>query len=301
MKKPKIVVIVGQTASGKSSLGIKLAKKFNGEIVSADSRQVYTGLDLGTGKVTKKEMQGIPHHLLNVASPKQIYTVSHYIQDAKKAIQAILDKGKLPIIVGGTGFYIDALTEGALLPEVPPNISLRKELEKYKPEKLFSILKKIDPKRSKNIDPKNSVRLIRAIEIAKAIGSTPPIKNTRTYDVLRIGIAIDQEKLKKNISRRLNDRIKKGMVNEVKKLHKSGLSWKRMESLGLEYRYLARFLKKKITKAELITELNKEILSYAKRQKTWFKRNKQTHWIQPNDKNTAKKLIESFIDKNKQT
>jgi tRNA dimethylallyltransferase len=200
--------------------------------------------------------------------------------------------------VGGTGFYIDALIDGALLPEVPPNMELRNRIEKLSHEKLYSMLKKIDPNRAKNIDAKNKVRLIRAIEIAKAIGSTPPIKKTHPYDVLSIGIDIDQDKLKKNISVRLKDRIKKGMINEVKKLHEKGLYWRRMESLGLEYRYTARFLKHEITKSDMMAELEKEIWNYAKRQKTLFKRNKQIHWIQAHDLKSAKVLVKAFIDKN---
>lgn len=279
--KPKIIIVLGQTATGKSDFAVQLAKKVGGEIISADSRQVYKGMDLGTGKITKKEMLGVPHYLLDVAYPKKVFSVSDFKKLADKKIEDIFARGKTPIICGGTGFYIDAVVDGVILPEVAPNIKLRKILEKKSAEKLFEMLKKLDPGRAKNIDVKNKVRLIRAIEIAKALGKVPKIKSQTKYEVLKIGLTLPDEILKDKIKTRLLTRIKKGMLREIKKLHEDGVSWKRMEMLGLEYRYGALYLQGKLTKQEMIEKLNTEIWHYAKRQKTWFKRDKNTIWIDP--------------------
>lgn len=278
--KPKIIVIVGQTSSGKSDMAIRLAKKFNGEVISADSRQIYKGLDIGTGKVTKKEMRGVPHHLLSVANPKKVFTVSDYKKLGDEAIESILKKGKTPIIAGGTGFYIQALVDGIVLPEVPPNKELRQKLERKNEDQLFKMLEKLSPARAREIDNKNKRRLIRAIEIVKFLGSVPKIKKTKLkYDFIKIGIEIDQDKLKKKIRDRLDARFKQGMVREVKKLRESGLSWKRLNDLGLEYRFVANLLQGKITKKELRYKLFTEIWQYAKRQKTWFKRDRDIVWV----------------------
>ena len=200
LQKPKILVVVGPTASGKSDLAVHLAKKFGGEVISADSRQVYKGLNIGTGKVTKKEMAGIPHLLLDVVSPAKQYSVAEYQRDANAAIANIVRIGKLPIICGGTVQYIDALICNISLPEVAPNKELRTRLEKLPVEKLFLMLQKLDSVRAENIDAKNPRRLIRAIEIAKALGHVPHLDTgcPSAYDSLFIGINVENEKLKIN-------------------------------------------------------------------------------------------------------
>ncbi|KKT08294.1 MAG: tRNA dimethylallyltransferase [Parcubacteria group bacterium GW2011_GWA1_43_21] len=241
-KLPKILVILGPTASGKTALSIKLAKKINGEIISADSRQVYRGMDIGTGKVTKKEMVGIPHHLLDVADPKRVFSVAQYQKLANKVIADILKRDKMPIICGGTGLYIDSVIDGLILPAVPPNKKLRRDLAEKSVVELFAILKKLDPRRAKNIDSKNPVRLIRAIEIAKQLGTVPTLKKSPQYDCLKIGIDPEPEILRTKIHDRLIMRLRQGMMAEVKKLHSQGVSWQRLEDFGLEYRYLARLL-----------------------------------------------------------
>ena len=187
-EKQKIIVILGATALGKSALAVAMAKKFNGEIVSADSRQVYSGLDIGTGKITEKEMMGIPHHLLDVANPKKIFTVVNYKEKAEKAIETILKKEKVPILCGGTGFYIQAVIDGIILPEVGLNEKLRKQLELKSLEYLMKLLKKLDPHRAKEIDQKNKRMIIRAIEIAKTLGKIPKIRQLSSYTILQIGI-----------------------------------------------------------------------------------------------------------------
>lgn len=288
--KSKVIVILGQTATGKSDFAVQLAKKVGGEIISADSRQVYKGMNLGTGKITQKEMMGIPHYLLDVVHPKKVFSVSDFKKLADKKIEDIIARGKTPIICGGTGFYIDAVVDGNIIPEVPPNKKLRLVLEKKSPEKLLEILKKLDKNRAKNIDPKNKVRLIRAIEIAKTIGKVPKVKSNKKYEVIKIGLTLPDEILKDKIKTRLLARIKKGMLREIQKLHRNGVSWKRMEMLGLEYRYGALYLQGKLNKEEMLEKLNTEIWHYAKRQKTWFKRDKNTIWIDPRNKNNRIRL-----------
>jgi tRNA dimethylallyltransferase len=277
--KPKILVIVGPTASGKTSLSIKLARALGGEIVSADSRQVYKELNLASGKVTKREMLRVPHRMLDVVSLKKRYSVAEYKRDAEKIINEIIACGKLPIIVGGTGQYIDAITKGLIVPEVPPNHSLRKKLKNVQPEELYKTLRKLDPKRAKNIDKHNPVRLIRAIEIAQALGKVPKLISGPKYSPIIIGIKIDSEKLKQNIHRRLISRIKSGMINEIKNIHNSGISWKKLEGLGLEMKYISLYLQKKLTKQEMLAQLETAILQYSKRQMTWFKRDKLITWV----------------------
>jgi tRNA dimethylallyltransferase len=284
--KPKIIVILGPTSTGKSGVAVQIAKKLNGEIISADSRQVFKGMDLGSGKITKKEMIGVPHHLLDVVNPKSFFSVAKYKELAEKEIEKIISKNKVPIICGGTGFYIDSIVKNIILPEVPLNIKLRQKLEKYSIEKLFIILDKLSPSRARNIDKHNKVRLIRAIEIAKALGDVPKIKEgPKKYDFIIIGLDTDDNILKERISIRLFRRMKQGMINEVRNLHKNDVSWKRLESFGLEYRQTALCIQNKITKNQMIENLNKEIWHYVKRQRTWFKRNKDIKWFKPQEIN----------------
>ena len=303
MAKPKILVIVGPTASGKSSLAVKLAEKFNGEIISADSRQVYIGLDIGTGKITKREMGGVPHHLLDVTSPNQIFTVSDYERLARQAVIEITARGRLPIISGGTGFYLQALTNPINLPAVKPNLKLRRELEKLPTQKLFEQLKKFDPTRAAKIDSQNRRRLIRALEIARALGQVPTLapQSPLAGSVLKLGLTVEKEKLKEKINTRLAKRLKQGLIAEVRKLHARGLSWQRLDDLGLEYRYLGLYLQNKLTKEELTTTLQTAIWHYARRQISWFKRDRQIRWLNwtKPDFPTAARLVRDFVRKNK--
>jgi tRNA dimethylallyltransferase len=275
-----ILVILGPTASGKSDLAVELAKKMNGEVVSADSRQVYKGLDIGTGKITTAEMQGIPHHLLDIASPQKNFTVADFQKKAYEVIDDILSRGKLPILCGGTGFYIQSIVDGLVLPEVKPNKKLREELNKIGSEELYEMLAKLDPQRALAIDTNNKVRIIRAIEIIKSLGTIPKIARKPRYKAVQFGIRFSDSILKERITTRLLKRVDAGMIEEARDLHSTGLSWKRMESLGLEYRYLAYFLRGKISKEEMIIQLDKLIWHYAKRQMTWFKRDKRIIWME---------------------
>jgi tRNA dimethylallyltransferase len=294
----KLIVILGPTASGKTDLSIKLAKKFNAEVVSADSRQVYKGMDIGSGKVTKKEMKGIPHYLLDVANPKNRFSVVQYQKLALKAINTIYKKEKTPFLVGGTGFYIQSVADGIVIPEVKPDWPLREKLGQKPLPELFKQLQKLDPVRAGNIDQNNPRRVIRALEIVlKTGGSVPALSHAEgqkhLFEVLFLGIKKDHEELKQLIAKRLSKRLKQGMIAEVKKLHINGLSWKRLEEFGLEYRFVAQYLQNKITYQEMTDSIQKESEHYTKRQMTWFKRDKRIHWIK--NQKQAEKLIKKFL------
>ncbi len=291
----KLIVVVGPNASGKSDLAVAIAKKFGGEVVSADSRQVYKGMDIGSGKIKKSEMKGIPHHLLDVASPKSVFTVTRYRKLALAAIKKIQKNGKIPILCGGTGFYVQAIVDGIVIPEVKPDWKLRQKLEKLSAEKLLGILKKLDPKRAKTIEGKNPRRLIRAIEIVNATKKPVPEfkKKPLPYEILMLGVQKKEKELKKLIDKRTAKRIKRGMVAEVKKMRAKRLSWEKLESFGMEYRAAARFLQKKITREQMIETIKKEDWQYAKRQMTWFKKDSRVRWI----KNPAQalKLVKKYL------
>jgi len=293
MQKQKLLVIVGPTASGKSALGVYLAKKLAGEVISADSRQVYKGLTIGTGKVTKKEMEGVRHHLLDVSSPKKQFAVSDFLHHARRAEKSIRARKKLPVLVGGTGFYADAFVGRLTYPDVPPNKALRAKLEKHTAEELLAKLKKVDPRRAETIEPHHKRRIIRALEIAAAIGTSPAPATHDLYDTLWLGLTFPQKTLYTRIHTRLIARIKKGMVAEARKLHTQGVSYARMEELGLEYRFLARLLQKEISNEEFVEQLERAIQKYAKRQMQWFTRNKEIQWVRT--KRDALRLAKKFF------
>ncbi len=294
---------MGPTASGKSDLAVALARKYNGEIISADSRQVYRGMDIGTGKVprdfpanSKIQMandkfrkyyfsEGVRHHLLDVASPKRNYNVTHFVRDAKKAIAGIKKQGKVPIICGGTGFWIQALLEDSPFPAVKPNPELRKKLGRLSTKELFQQLTHKDPARAETIDARNKIRLIRALEIIETLGSVPPLQHS-TFNIqhsyIIIALSPSQETLWNHIETRLEKRLRKGMLAEVRRLRTESLSWKKLESFGLEYKYVALFLQKKISRKTMNEQLNFAIRHYAKRQLTWLRRFEKAHplhWI----------------------
>jgi len=296
----KIIVILGPTSSGKSEVAISLAQKFDGEIISADSRQIYREMNIGTGKVTKAEQKLVHHWMLDIVSPKTDYSVAKYKKLAEKIMADILKRGKVPIICGGTGFWIKALVDDVDFPEVKPNLELRKRLEKESTKNLYKKLLKLDPERAKTIDEKNKVRLIRAIEICHAIGKVPKISNKSSvnsshYKFLQIGIDLPKEKLHENIHKRLEARFKKGMIKEVKNLHsKFGVSWKRLEMFGLEYRYISQFLQNKLSLNEMKEKLFQESKDYAKRQMTWFKKDSRILWLK--NYSAIEKSVQKFLN-----
>ncbi len=318
MGKPPIIVIVGPTASGKSALAIELARTIGAEIVSADSRQVYRGMDIGTGKVpghlsrmTNDEFRiskgaeqglrskiqdskevyvsnGIPHHLIDIANPKIEYNVSHFLADATKAIADIEARGKRVIVCGGTTFWIEPLLLGLQIPKVVPDKVFREKWGKKDAGELYGYLKRLDPERAKTIDKKNKLRLLRAIEIAKALGKVPPLSVSNSEfqisKFLVVGLNPPVDELNRKIRERFMTRMKSGMLEETVRLNRAGISYERLESFGLEYRALAEYLQKKITDTELYTELPQAIIHYAKRQRSSLRRLERQgvkiHWVQ---------------------
>lgn len=313
--RPKIIVVCGPTASGKSDVAIGLAKKFNGEIISADSRQIYKGMDLGTGKVLRDKSspifndqfpmikhdegyfsEGIRHHLIDIAEPMEDFNVSHFKDTANKAIEDILSRGKLPIICGGTGFWISTLVNNINLPDVEPDEMLRSTLRNKPAEELFAILSELDPDRAATIEKQNPVRLIRAIEIAKKLGSVPKPSTYNlkpSYSFLQIGIDISREILNEKIKKRLDERFENGMVKEVENLHEKGVSWEWMEKIGLEYRWISRYLQGQLGMDEMREKLYFDIIHYAKRQMTWLKKNKEIIWL--SNYEDIEKTVAEFI------
>jgi len=297
-----LLVITGHTASGKTALAAEVAEKLNGEIISADSRQVYKYLNIGTGKdLDEYTINGkkTNHYLIDICEPNEQFYLHDFVRELKLAFDKITSANKLPIICGGTGFWIQAIVDNINFPEVKPDWKLRNKLEKYSAEKLFTMLKKLDLHRAKNIDVKNKVRLIRAIEICKSIKKVPKILNTKyqilntKYEFLQIGVTLSKEKLYQNIEKRLKARFKQGMIAEVKKLHAKSLSWKKIQSFGLGYYWIPLYLQGKLNKSELFEKIFQAEKDYAKRQMTWFKRDKRIKWI--NSPNKLIKYIEQSI------
>ena len=290
-----LVVILGATATGKSDLAVALAAEYNGEIVSADSRQVYRGMDIGSGQITKKEMMGIPHHLLDVASPKRRFTVLRYQKLAKKEIANIKKRDKIPFLVGGSALYLYSVIDNIQFPQVKTNTKLRSRLEKQTAKDLFSQLETLDPHRAKTIEKHNKRRLIRAIEIVLTTKKPVPRLQKRPppFNTIIIGIYKSEKELKQLIKKGQDSRLNKGMIKEVKKLNKSGVSFRRLEEFGLEYRLIAQYLQNKISKREMTEKLQKEIERFVKYQMRWFKKDNRIHWIRT--KKQAKRLLQHFL------
>ena len=284
----KLVVVLGQTGAGKTDLGIKLAKEFNGEIISADSRLVYKEMKIGTAKPKKDKgkgffVEGIKHYLINTISLKDEYNVALYKKDAENAIKDVLSRGKVPFLVGGTGLYLSAITENISFPKMQPNLKLRKELEAKTNEELFEMYKKIDGKGAEIIDSKNKRRLVRAIEVSKEEGFFKNTKNKPKFDILELGIMVEKEELQKRINKRVDSMIKEGLEKEVKKLPKKNLL---LETIG--YREW-----KEYEGEEIIERIKINTFKFAKRQMTWFKRNKNIKWVK--NYTEAKKEIKKSL------
>ncbi len=296
--RPKVIAIVGPTSSGKTALSIAIAKKYHGEIISADSRQVYKGMDLGTGKVTPEEMAGIQHHLLDIIEPTEIYTGADFKRDATAALEEILKRGSCPIIAGGTFFYLDLLRNKLSAAPVEPDETLREKLSTLSNATLLEMIFQKDPARATTIDRDNRRRLIRALEIIEAVGTVPPTTTeTSPYDWLIIGINIEKETLHKNIVTRLQARLDAGLIKEVSNLYAAGVSYQRLESLGLEYRYIARYLQGIYTKDEMEKLLETKIKQFAKRQLTWLKRDATIEWFTPLEQEAIFARVQQFLQK----
>lgn len=293
----KIVAIVGTTASSKSDLGIKLAQEFGGEIVSADSRQVFVGLDIGSGKVTKEEQKLAKHYLLDVVKPEKSFSVAEFQKLAYSAIDEILNKNKIPFLVGGTGLYTRSIIEGFNLSEVTPNFKLRARLEKLSREELILELVSLGESIEK-IKFLSPAHLIRRIEKKKA-GESLENANKPKYDVLVLGLCWPKEVLHERIKKRLDARIADGMIEEVRGLLKNGVSPDFLKTLGLEYRYITQYILGEISYEEFYETLFKEIRHFAKRQVTWFKKENNIVWLDVSKdyEKQAKKLVLEFLKK----
>ena len=278
-----LFVILGTNASGKSELGIRLASHLGGEVVSADSRQVYRGLDLGSGKITPAQAGTVKHHLIDVADLCDYYSLAEYQRAAYRAIDSISEAGKRPLLVGGTGLYLSAIIEGYELVDVPPNDPLRAELEGLPLPQLAERLEQSDPNAAGRIDKSNRRRLIRAIEIAAAgRPDAAARKRAPRYNCLQLGLTWPREILEQRIEKRLRERLASGLIDEVAGLRSRGVSDARLDKLGLEYRYIARHLRGELaTLDDLTHELGIAIRQFAKGQLTWFKRDRRIIWLDP--------------------
>jgi tRNA dimethylallyltransferase len=293
---PKLIVILGPTASGKTGLAIKLAKKFNSEILSADSRQIYKYMNIGTAKTTKQEMKGIKHYMIDVVKPNEVLSLAQYKNKAVKLINDISKRGKTPFLVGGTGLYISTIVDNWLIPKVGPTKKLRSELENKSNIWLFRKLEKIDPATAKKIDPNNKRRLVRALEVCLSSGrlfSDERRRGEPLFDVLEIGIKLSQRELYQRINKRVDLMIKQGLLNEVKKLVKSGYKWNLPAMSGIGYRQIGMYLRGEITLEEAINLIKRDSRRYAKRQMTWFRRDKRIKWM--NNYDQARKWIKEFL------
>ena len=294
---PKIIVIVGTNASGKSGLGVALAARYGGEIVSADSRQVFKGLDLGSGKITPDEMQDVPHHLIDVCAPGDFFSMHDFQKLAYEAIDGILQRGKLPFLVGGTGLYVASVTDGYVMSDAAPDLEYRNYLETFETPALYEMLIRALP--DIQIEPKNRNRVIRMLEKLHAGDDYIPHNQPR-YSCLKLGVTWDRETLKTRIDERLERRLREGMIEEVQGLIDSGVPLDFLMKLGLEYRYIAQYLTGEIPRKEdMIEQLGNAIKKFAKRQITWFKRDKDILWLdmRANPLTQASEAIDSFWKK----
>lgn len=277
MSKPKVVAVVGTNASGKSALGIRLAKQFEGEIISADSRQVFRGLDLGSGKVTTEEMQGVPHYLIDVREPGEFFSMADFQKMSYEKIEEIRARKHLPMIVGGTGLYVDSVLDGYQLSDQEPDLAYRAELEKLTTPALYAKLVTLIP--DVNVEKNNRNRVMRMLERIHDGDDAVPSKQAR-YDSLRLGVSWERDVLAKRIDERIRMRLEQGMIEEVQGLLDSGVSRDFLLGLGLEYRYITQYLIGEIPdRDDMLAQLAHAIKKFAKRQMTWFRRNPDIIWL----------------------
>ena len=302
--KAKVIVICGPTASGKTALSIEVAKKINGEIISCDSMQIYKDMNIGTAKPTKEEMGEIKHYLIDYVLPTERYSVAEYKKDAKKAIKEVIEKGKTPIIVGGTGLYVDSLIYEIEYPEIKFDEEYRKKLEKEVEEegleKLYEKAKKIDPIAIQKISKTDKKRIQRVLEIYHATGKTKTEQEIISrqkepeYAYKVYGLLWDRQKLYDRINLRVDIMIEKGLIEEVKTILKKYSKFPTAMQ-GLGYKEVVQYLNKEITKEEMIEKIKQETRRYAKRQMTWFRKNKQTIWLNAEDKQNNINIISEGI------
>ncbi len=296
-----LLVVLGPTASGKTRLGVELALEFGGEILSADSRQVYRGLDIGAGKDLEEYVVDgvrIPHHLIDVADLSEEYSVFRFQREFYGALQGIADRGALPVLVGGTGLYLESVLLGYRMSEIPENGSLRAELQEKSIEDLGEILRSLRPDLHNTTDLLERDRVLRAIEIAKHEAGEEPVPLPR-LDALVLGIHWPRQVLRERIGIRLKERLEGGMIEEVQGLRKCGVPLEKLHFLGLEYRFVADFLESRIrNRNDLFQKLRGAIVKFAKRQETWFrrmeKRGIEIHWIDGGDMDAAGRIVRKW-------
>jgi tRNA dimethylallyltransferase len=303
-KLPKIIVVLGPTASGKTDLALRLAKKYNGEIVSADSRQVYKKMNIGTAKPPGEwkdgvyVVEGVPHYMMDIVNPDEDFSLADFKTQATASIENILKKKKLPIIVGGTGLYIWTLVDNLDIPSVKPDLRLRTELEKNSLSELVLQLQELDPQTAEKIDVKNPRRVLRALEVAISSGQSFVAQQTKSeplFNALQIGINILKEDLDIRIEKRVGMQMRDGLLAETETLQASGYDWNLPSMSGIGYRQIGYYLQDKMSLSEAVETLKTDTKKYAKRQITWFKRDKRIHWIKNDDKEKTEELIENFL------
>ena len=297
----KTVLVTGPTATGKTALGIALCRQFGGELISADSRQVYRGLDLGTGKDLEDYSRGGPpvrHHLIDIADPDQEYHLFKFVEDAQAALTEIRRRGMLPVVVGGTPLYLNALLEGYRLEGGGADPALRAELESWDTERLLTTLRQESPAYYERTDRENRRRLIRALEIVRTTGPEPPSPHP-PLEALTLAPYFDRQTVHRRIEERLDARLAQGLVAEVARLHAAGLSWERLEWFGLEYRFVARHLRGELPAAEMRRLLLQAIRQFCKRQDIWFRKmereGKTIHWLPGGDPREAGALVAAYL------
>ena len=292
----KLIVIEGTNASGKSGLGVRLAEKYGGEIVSADSRQVFRGLDLGSGKIAPEEMRDVPHHLIDVAEPNEFFSMHDFQRLAYRAIDSICARGKTPFLVGGTGLYVESVTEGYVMNDLKPDLEYRAYLETFETPELYQMLIQLRP--GIEIDPKNRNRVMRRLEKIHD-GDEESVPNQPRYDCLKLGVSWKPEVLRARIDERLERRLNDGMIEEVQRLMDEGATVEFLKKLGLEYRYITQYLIGEIPdRQEMIDALATAIKQFAKRQRIWFRRDPAIYWLdmeaQPFEQ--ACEMIDQFLN-----
>lgn len=305
---PRIIVILGPTAAGKTNLGIEMARIFDGEVISADSRQVYKKMNIGTAKpqgewvnVSERavySVEGIPHHMIDIVDPGEVFSLSHFKELALFHIKDILERNKLPIIVGGTGLYIWSIIDNLSLPQVPPNKKLRKSLEEKTLTELVELLRKLDYKTAQKIDLKNPRRVLRALEVVILTGKSffdQRNKEEASYDALQIGINPERHVLYERIEKRIDDQIKVGLVEEVASLAKQKYGWQLPSMSGIGYKQIGAYLREEVDLKTAVAMLKRDTRHYARRQITWFKRDQRIEWLLKSEKNRVEEMIKKFL------
>lgn len=305
---PRVLCIVGPTSSGKTDLGIALAKKFHGEIINADARQVYKWFSLGTGKPLDGKwcvrdgkrvfmVRGVPHHLMDVLMPKKVFTVAEWRKRAMKTAREIIERGHVPIVVGGTGLYVQSLVDNYHIPSVPPQMAYREAMEAKTLEELLALLHQVDPTASQVVDVKNRRRVLRALEVVTYTGksfSSQRSKEKPEADFLMIGVNRPREELYARINQQVDRMVENGWAKEIRSLHERGIGWDAPAMTAIGYRELAAFVRGECTLEEAVEKTKIATRHYAKRQMTWFKRDTRIHWVEKTEDAVA--LVKEWVE-----